>query len=43
MVLAEFRKISPLQYVPAVEVDGGTIADSLAIIMVFLLSVCALI
>lgn len=31
----EFRKISPLQYVPAVEVDGGTIADSLAIIMYF--------
>jgi len=31
----EFRKTSPLQYVPAVEVDGVTIADSMAIIMYF--------
>lgn len=31
----EFKKISPLQYVPAVEVDGVALADSMAIIMYF--------
>ncbi|KAG0613372.1 hypothetical protein M758_6G097900 [Ceratodon purpureus] len=29
----EYRKISPLGYVPAVEVDGAAFADSMAIIM----------
>jgi len=31
----EYKKISPLYYVPAVEVDGVHIADSMAIIMYF--------
>ncbi|KAG0586737.1 hypothetical protein M758_2G057900 [Ceratodon purpureus] len=31
----EFKKVSPLQYVPAVEVDGAAIADSMAIVMYF--------
>lgn len=35
VMVAEYKKISPLQYVPAVEVDGETFADSLAIIMVY--------
>lgn len=31
----EFQSVSPLKYVPAVEVDGVAIADSMAIIMYF--------
>jgi maleylacetoacetate isomerase len=31
----EFKKLSPLTYVPAVEVDGVAIADSMAIVMYF--------
>jgi glutathione S-transferase len=34
VILAEYRKLSPLQLVPAIEVEGNILADSIAILEV---------